>query len=493
MSELQYWVWLSERLRLRPKRKLELLEAFGDVRRLYFALEADYRAALGALTPGELRDLGDKDLTAANAALDALERNNLSMLTVRDAAYPERLRQIFDPPVVLYVRGRLPRLDDGVSVAVAGTRKASVYGLRTASRLGSEIAACGGIVVSGLTAGIDAEAARGALRADGVCIGVLGGPIDAPFAGFLQRDVARRGAVVSEFAPGSRIGKTGYRMRNRVTAGLSLAAVVVEAPANSGALLFAGDVLAENRELFAVPGNADAINAEGTFEDLDTDDDLFAMLQHQLMVTGQVGFALYTVDDQHFCFLTRRRQQFDMCRETSATESYDTGSSDLVDDGFRLQRARTDEIRRTVDLRQPLVTLYIDEDSLSGSTPCVGPITNLSDRTTNRRADVRTYESTGFSQQFAYFHFRSDFHYSLGGCTDMLHKRDDGLLGQRALRDTLVCGELFVVMRMNSAYFKCLHNSIWSFTIYHLFDHLVILLALLRLHSGRQLSVSAVL
>ena len=264
MSELQYWVWLSERLRLRPKRKLELLEAFGDVRRLYFALEADYRAALGALTPGELRDLGDKDLTAANAALDALERNNLSMLTVRDAAYPERLRQIFDPPVVLYVRGRLPRLDDGVSVAVAGTRKASVYGLRTASRLGSEIAACGGIVVSGLTAGIDAEAARGALIADGVCIGVLGGPIDAPFAGFLQRDVARRGAVVSEFAPGSRIGKTGYRMRNRVTAGLSLAAVVVEAPANSGALLFAGDVLAENRELFAVPGNADAINAEGT-------------------------------------------------------------------------------------------------------------------------------------------------------------------------------------------------------------------------------------
>lgn len=264
MSELQYWVWLSERLAVRPKRKLELLEAFGDVRQLYFALEDDYRAMLPSLTPSELRDLADKDLAGVNHSLEKLEMNYLSMITIRDAAYPERLRQIYDPPVALYLRGRMPRLDDRASVAVVGTRKASIYGLQMADRLGREIVACGGILVSGLTDGIDAEAARGALREDGVCIGVLGGPIDAPFAKYLQRDVARLGAVVSEFAPGSKIGKVGFRMRNRVTAGLSLAAVVVEAPELSGALLFASDALEQNREVCAVPGSVLSVTSEGT-------------------------------------------------------------------------------------------------------------------------------------------------------------------------------------------------------------------------------------
>lgn len=264
MSQLQYWVWLSERLGVKPRNRLELVERFGDVRRVFYASEEDYRTILPSLQPGELRDLADKELSSANDALAVLESENLSMITIQDAAYPERLRQIYDPPVVLYVRGKLPRLDDFVSVAVAGTRKATPYGLRTADRLGGELAACGAILVSGLTAGVDAEAARGALRADGVCIGVLGGAIDAPFADYLQRDVARRGAVVSEFAPGSKIGKAGFRLRNRITTGLALAAVIVEAPERSGALLFAADALEQNREVFAVPGNADAKGAFGT-------------------------------------------------------------------------------------------------------------------------------------------------------------------------------------------------------------------------------------
>ena len=94
MSELQHWVWLSERLAVRPRRKLELLEAFGDVRQVYFAQEDDYCAMLPGLTPSELRDLADKDLAGANHALEKLEMNYLSMITIRDAAYPERLRQI---------------------------------------------------------------------------------------------------------------------------------------------------------------------------------------------------------------------------------------------------------------------------------------------------------------------------------------------------------------------------------------------------------------
>ena len=199
--------------------------------------------------------------------------------------------------------------------------------------------------------------------------------------------------------------------------------------------------------------------AQSFLEDLDTDDDLLAVLHHQLVVTGQIRFALYAVDDEHFGFLARRRQQFDVCREASATETYYTCGCDLVDDLFRLQGTLVYEVRFAINLRQPLVTLYVDVDSLSGSTPCVGPVTDLGDRTAYRRADVCTHESAGFSQQFAHFHFLTNLYHGLSRSTDVLHQRNDGLLRQRALFNRLVCRVLLVVLRMNSAYFKCSHKS----------------------------------
>ena len=152
-----------------------------------------------------------------------------------------------------------------------------------------------------------------------------------------------------------------------------------------------------------------------------------------------------------------------MCGETSATESDDTSRGNLIDDGFGFEGALVYEGGGTIDLREPFITFHIDEDSLSGGTPSVGPVAYSGDGTAYRRTDVRADESTCFSEQFAYFHFRSDSHHSLGRCTDMLHKRDDSLLGQWALRDRLMCGELFVVMRMNSAYFECSHKFLFFF------------------------------
>ena len=263
MSELKYWVWLSTRLGVRARMKLELLEHFSGVRALYFASEADYRAA-AKLTGEELRALGDKELDGANRALGLCDELDVQIITIRDAAYPQRLKQIYDPPVALYVRGRLPELDDRASVAVVGTRRATPYGERMASKLGYEITKCGGIVISGMTAGIDAASAVGALRADGACIGVTGANLDGAFGGRLPQDIAANGAVLSEFAPGIPVGRFGFRLRNRITAGLSVAAVVVEAPEKSGALLFADEAAAQGREVFAVPGNADAANSYGT-------------------------------------------------------------------------------------------------------------------------------------------------------------------------------------------------------------------------------------
>ena len=173
MSQLKYWVWLSMRFGVRPKVKLALVEHFGTPRDVYFATEADYRVR-ASLRPEELRLLLDKDLHEAERALAICDREDIRVLTIQDAAYPQRLLQIYDPPLVLYVRGTLPPLDDRAAVAVVGTRSATPYGMRTAHKLGSEIVRHGGIVLSGLTAGIDRSAAEGALDAGGVCVGVSG-------------------------------------------------------------------------------------------------------------------------------------------------------------------------------------------------------------------------------------------------------------------------------------------------------------------------------
>ena len=186
-------------------------------------------------------------------------RLDIRPVTMRDADYPRRLRNIFAPPAVIYVKGKLPELDDEAAIAVIGTRKASPYGLKMGSRLAYEIVKCGGIVVSGLTSGVDAAAARGALMADGVCIGVLGTSHEQE-KGRLARDVAARGALISEYPPGTQPLRSHFRDRNRITAGIS----VVEAPEKSGALLFAAEANEQGKEIFAVPGNVDAPNSAGT-------------------------------------------------------------------------------------------------------------------------------------------------------------------------------------------------------------------------------------
>lgn len=131
MSQLKYWVWLSMRFGVRPKVKLALVEHFGTPRDVYFATEADYRVR-ASLRPEELRLLLDKDLHEAERALAICDREDIGVLTIQDAAYPQRLLQIYDPPLVLYVRGTLPPLDDRAAVAVVGTRSATPYGMRTA-------------------------------------------------------------------------------------------------------------------------------------------------------------------------------------------------------------------------------------------------------------------------------------------------------------------------------------------------------------------------
>ena len=264
MSELRYWIWLSTLTNVRPRSKRLLVERLGGVREAFFARDEDYRE-LGFLSDEEREALGIKRLSGVNEVLGRCEEQNIGIVTMQDAAYPNRLLEIFDPPLVLYVRGKLPNIDDLCSVAVVGTRSASIYGLETAQNMAYGICKCGGLVVSGLTRGVDEAAARGALLANGPCVGVLGVPIDSVrWEGGIAWDVAMAGAVVSEYPPGAKTHPSFFRARNRITSGLSVAALVIEAPARSGALLFADEALGQGREVFAVPGNITAPNSAGS-------------------------------------------------------------------------------------------------------------------------------------------------------------------------------------------------------------------------------------
>jgi DNA processing protein len=190
----------------------------------------------------------------------------VDILTLQDAAYPERLRQIPDPPAALYVKGRLPAVDECACVAVVGTRHASAYGLRMAADLGSGIAERGGVVVSGMAEGCDGVAMEAALRAGGVVIGVLGTSIDVVYPAknrWLFREVVGRGALVSEHGPGVRTFSGDFKARNRIISGLSLGVAVAEAPVKSGTRVTVDRALEQARDVFAVPANADGPNAEG--------------------------------------------------------------------------------------------------------------------------------------------------------------------------------------------------------------------------------------
>ena len=262
MSALKYWIWLSSVEGVSIRARAELIRRFGDAESAFFAPDGSFAATEG-VSPAEAALLEKRDLSRVSEILGDCEAQGLSVVTMQDALYPKRLKAIWAPPVVLYVKGRLPQLDDEAAVAVVGTRSASPYGIKMARQIAGEICCCGGMVVSGLTNGVDAAAATGALYADGVCIGVLGTAHEEQESE-LSYDVCRRGALVSEYAPGTRSFKSFFRDRNRISSGLSVGTVAIEAPEKSGTLLFVAEALEQGREIFAVPGPADAPGCRGT-------------------------------------------------------------------------------------------------------------------------------------------------------------------------------------------------------------------------------------
>ena len=256
---LLHWIWLAHRPGLGDRMKVRLLQHFRDPEDIYFADGESYRHVEG-MTAEASEALKEKDLSAAEKILDTCRREGLHLLTFQDAAYPSKLKNISDPPILLYYKGTLPDFDASPMIGVVGTRKASAYGMQTAKRMGYQIAKCGGIVVSGMAYGIDGMAMSGALTAGKMTVGVLGCGADIVYPlsnRALFRDVESYGCILSEFAPGTQPAKWTFPKRNRIISGLSNGVLVVEAPEGSGALITANHALEQGRDVFVVPGNID--------------------------------------------------------------------------------------------------------------------------------------------------------------------------------------------------------------------------------------------
>ena len=262
MSAIEYWLWLSTSAKLSPRAKAVLLKYYGSPEAMYEAPKGEITKLLGRHSEGA-EDLEKRDLSSALRMIDRCGMQNIEIISIDDTRYPVRLKNIYAPPHIIYVKGRLPKIDEEPAIAVIGTRNASPYGIKMGRKLGFEIAKCGGVVISGLTKGIDAAGAEGALIADGKCIGVLGSPHELT-RGKMAEELAVRGALVSEYPPGAGTCRQFFRARNRIAAGLSVGVAVVEAPFKSGTKLFVDEAVEQGKEIFAVPGNADCENCAGT-------------------------------------------------------------------------------------------------------------------------------------------------------------------------------------------------------------------------------------
>ena len=265
VEQLKYWL-AFDRIRLIGRARFKLLENhFDSLEAAWSASEAGLRAA--GLDRRAISSVVDsRREIVPDAEMDKLIKSGVRAFTWHDDEYPARLKEIYDLPPLVYVKGNL-HPDDERSIAVVGTRNPSHYGRQVAERLVYDVACAGVTIVSGLARGVDGISHRAALDAGQRTVAVLGSGLDIIYPREhtnLSERIVEGGALVSEYPPGTRPDARNFPRRNRIMSGMTLGTLVIEAGVPSGALITARQALEENREVFAVPGSIYSKSSKGT-------------------------------------------------------------------------------------------------------------------------------------------------------------------------------------------------------------------------------------
>lgn len=258
MDDREYWLSLNLVPGLGLDKLRKLVNAFGTAKNIFLKDKKELSKVIGS-KEDLLENLRiEKIEPILKKELKELKRRKFYYIALSDKEYPEYLKEIYDPPVVLYIKGKLLK-EDKFSLSIVGARKASYYGIDIAEKFSHDLAKCGFTIVSGLARGIDSAVHSGALKAKGRTIAVLGSGVDIiypPENRSLADNISENGAVISEFPLSTRPFPSNFPRRNRIISGLTKGTIVVEAGLRSGSLITAGLALEQGRDVFAVPGKA---------------------------------------------------------------------------------------------------------------------------------------------------------------------------------------------------------------------------------------------
>ena len=244
----------------------KIIQTFGSAHKVFYSEPEEIVSLTGIKLDTAKKIKSFSNWQKIDDLTNQCEKKQIKILTINDESYPQLLKEIYDPPLVLFCKGiLLPQ--DNFGLAVVGSRQLSDYGKRVTEKFAFELASCGITIVSGLARGIDSVAHISALSAQGRTIAVLGSgilKIYPPENKKLSEQIIQRGAILSEFYPETPPKRENFPKRNRIISGMTIGTLVTEATTNSGALITAKLALEQGREVFAVPGNITSKNSEGT-------------------------------------------------------------------------------------------------------------------------------------------------------------------------------------------------------------------------------------
>lgn len=362
MSEnVRYWLWLQRALGEGAFIK-EIIDDFGGIENLYNANSIMLRMS-SALTAKQINRLEITDIHDADEIIYSCQQNNWQIIDYDDERYPDRLKEIHNPPAVLYVDGDLPDIDSLVTIGIVGTRKASEYAVKVTHIMSMGITEAGALVVSGGALGVDTSAHKGALMAKGKTIAVLGCGLGTDYLNenkALRNVIKENGALVTEYPPYTKATRYTFPARNRIISGLSLGVLVVEAGVKSGSLITANYALEQGRDVFAIPGSVLSLDFAGTNKLIDDGAMVVTKPEH---IIANYANRFATLDMTKVRSVSELMyEQSDKSANVGKSRNADKLSFDKLEEG-RKKRLKNEETARTLQGDVRLVYEAL-EDSL---------------------------------------------------------------------------------------------------------------------------------